>query len=259
MFGGSSNIIIQGGTFIIGSNIDSADLGRCPLTWISTIANLGNIIEEFGVNISQNSANESNHKRGIDSAWTFLSRCPLTWISTLVNLRNIVDEVGANTISTAASFVGLSSNITHVQSRWIAVDELPGGTSDSPEIKGSSRIEEMEGAEDIAANDDDGPVHRTYQSDNCHVYDLPGGASDGPESSQIEKIEGAEDIPANDDDDHSPIHRTYHFDNCHVYINSFNTRGVKVNNSGNYAPRVTRLSCFLLQFLYAIRLTHIVR
>ena len=111
------------------------------------------------------------------------------------------DSAGSTSNTTAASFDGLSSIITHVQSRWIVVDESPGGASDHPESK---------------------------------------------ESSQIEAIEGAEGIPTNDDD--SPIHRTYQFDNCHVYINSFNAHGVKVNNSGNYAPRVTRLSCSLLQF-----------
>ena len=70
--------------------------------------------------------------------------------------------------------------------------------------------------------------------------------TDGPEikvGSQTEEIERAEeDIPANDDD--SPIHRTYQFDNCHVYMNSFNVRGIKVKNSGNNTPRVTRMSCF---------------
>ena len=75
--------------------------------------------------------------------------------------------------------------------------------------------------------------------------------ADGPEikeASQIEEIEGARDIPANDDD--SPVHRTYQFDNCHVYINSFNACGVEVKNSGNFAPRVTRLSRSLLHFSF---------
>jgi len=45
MFNGSSNIIIQGGTFIIIGNINSASL------------------DEMGVNISQKSLIESNHKR----------------------------------------------------------------------------------------------------------------------------------------------------------------------------------------------------
>jgi hypothetical protein len=109
--------------------------------------------------------------------------------------------------TTASGFHGCSSIITHVQSRWIVVDDPPpgGGTSDGAEIK---------------------------------------------EGSQIEEKEGAVDIPANDDDSQTtvPSHRTYQFDNCHVYINSFNARGVKVKNSGNYAPRVTRLSCSLLYF-----------
>ena len=111
------------------------------------------------------------------------------------------DSAGSTSNTTPASFHGCSSIITHVQSRWIVVDESPGGASDGSDIK---------------------------------------------EGSQIEEIESAEDIPANDDD--SPIHRTYQFDNCHVYINSFNARGVKVDNSGNYAPRVTRMSRSLLQF-----------
>ena len=42
--------------------------------------------------------------------------------------------------------------------------------------------------------------------------------------------------------------RTYRFDKCHVYMNSFNARGVRFKNSGNYAPRITRLSCFSLIF-----------
>ena len=99
--------------------------------------------------------------------------------------------------STASNFHGCSSIITHVQS-WTVVDESPEETSDRPEIKEDSQIEETEGAGDITANDDDSTVHRTNQ-----------------------------------------------FYNCHVYINSFNARGVKVKNSGNYAPRVTRLSCSL--------------
>ena len=41
MFSGSSHFIIQGGTFISAGNIDSASLSRCPLTWISMLANLG--------------------------------------------------------------------------------------------------------------------------------------------------------------------------------------------------------------------------
>ena len=98
------------------------------------------------------------------------------------SLQLHISETVPNT--TAAGFHGCSSIITHVQSRWIVVDESPGGTSDGPEIKEGSQVEE-----------------------------------------------GAEDVPANDDD--SPIHRTYQFDNCHVYINSFNSRGVKVKNSGN--------------------------
>ena len=158
-----------------------------------------------------------------------------------------------NTASTVPSFAGVSSTTILVPSGWtqIVVDESPRGASDGPEIEESSQIEEIEGAEDIPANDDDSLIHGAYQFDNCHVYESPGGASDGPEikeSSQIKQIEGAlaEDIPANDDD--TPIHGTYHFDNCHVFINSFNARGVKVNNSGNYAPQVTRLSCSLFQF-----------
>ena len=107
------------------------------------------------------------------------------------------DSAGSTSKTTAASFHGCSSIITHVESQWIVVDE--------------------------------------------------GGASDGPEGNEIEKIEGAEDIPANDDN--SQVHGTYQFNNCHMYINSFNARGVEVNNSGNYAPRVTRLSCSLLYFL----------
>ena len=117
------------------------------------------------------------------------------------SLQLRISETVPNT--TAASFHGCSSIITHVQSRcqWIVVDESPGGTSDGPEIKEGSQIEEKEGTDDIPANDDDSSIHRRYQ-----------------------------------------------FDNCHVYINSFNARGVKVKNSGNYAPRVTRLSCSLLYF-----------
>ena len=68
MFNGSSNIIVQGGIFIIAGNVDSAraSLGRCSLTWTSMLANLGNIIEEMGVNISQNSPTELNpsHESG---------------------------------------------------------------------------------------------------------------------------------------------------------------------------------------------------
>lgn len=106
-------------------------------------------------------------------------------------------NAGSTSNTTAASFCGCSSIITHVESRWIVLDETPGGASDGPEIKETSQIEEMV-------------------------------------------------IPANDDD--TPVHRTYQFDNCQVYINSFNACGVEVKNSGNFAPRVTRLSCSLLHF-----------
>ena len=44
-----------------------------------------------------------------------------------------------------------------------------------------------------------------------------------------------------------PSHGTYQFDNCSVYMDSFNTRGVEIKNSANYAP-VTRLSSSLLYF-----------
>ena len=121
------------------------------------------------------------------------------------------DSVCSASNATVASFHSRSSIVAHhhVESRfsqWIIVNETPpgglGGASDGPEIEEGSQIEEMvEGAEDILENDDDGPIHRTYQ-----------------------------------------------FDNCHVYINSFNVRGVKVKNSGNNRPRVTRMSCSLLQF-----------
>lgn len=88
----------------------------------------------------------------------------------------------------------------------------------------------------------------THVQSRCQWILVDESSSDGPETnedSQIEEREGAEDIPVNDDD--SAIHnRTYQFNNCQVYINSFNARGVKVKNSGNYAPRVTRLSCSLL-------------
>ena len=47
---------------------------------------------------------------------------------------------------------------------------------------------------------------------------------------------------------HGPRHRTSQFHGCNVYMNSFNARGVRFKNSANYAPRVTRLSCFLLYF-----------
>ena len=121
------------------------------------------------------------------------------------SLQLHISETVPNT--SAAGFHGCSSIITHVQSRWIVVDDPPGGTSDDPEIKEGNlnQIEEMESAVDMLANDDD--------------------TSSGP------------------------VQRTYQFDNCHVYINSFNARGVKVKNSGNYAPRVTRLSRSLILFM----------
>ena len=121
--------------------------------------------------------------------------------------------VGSTSNTTAASFHGCSSIITHVESRWIVVDETPGGASDGTEFEEDSQTEEMEGAEDVPANDDDSAVHRACQ-----------------------------------------------FDNCHFYINSFNARGVEVKNSGNYAPRFTRMSCSLLQFSCDYPwLTHIAR
>ena len=145
------------------------------------------------------------------------------------------DGVGStsNTAAVSSGVHGYKSTITHVESRWIVVN---GGASDGPETKEGGQIEEIEGMGDIPADDD----------------------------SQYEEIEGAEDIPANDDDNHfeeidgaddipgkeddSMNHRTYQFDNCNVYMNSFNARGIRVKNSGNYAPRVTRMSCSLLQF-----------
>ena len=41
MFNNSSNIVIQGGTFIFFGNSDGTSLGRCSSTYISTLANLG--------------------------------------------------------------------------------------------------------------------------------------------------------------------------------------------------------------------------
>lgn len=124
---------------------------------------------------------------------------PISIMRRIFTTTHQQDSDGSTSNTTSASFDGLSSIITHVQSRWIVVDESPAGeASDHPETK---------------------------------------------ESSQVEGIEGAEDIPANDNGETTPIHRTsYQFDNCHVFINSFNAHGVRVNNSGNYAPRVSRLS-----------------
>ena len=137
--------------------------------------------------------------------------------------------------TTTAGFHNCSSILRHVESRWTAVDETPEGASDGPEIKEGSKTEEIESPEDIPENDDDSQFEEIEGAEDIPAND---------DNSQIEEIESTEDIPANDDD--SPIHRAYQFDNCHVYINSFNARGIEVKNSGNYAPRVSRLSCSLL-------------
>ena len=169
--------------------------------------------------------------------------------------RDSVGSTSNSTNTTAASFHSCKSTTTHVgsESQWIVVD---GGASDGPEIRESGEIKESEIVEDIPASDDDSQYEK-----------IEGTAEDIPENDddrQLEKIQGAEDIPANDDDNHfeeidgaddipgkeddSMNHRTYQFDNCNVYMNSFNARGIRVKNSGNYAPRVTRMSCSLLQF-----------
>ena len=73
------------------------------------------------------------------------------------------------------------------------------------------------------------------------------------DSVKIEEIDNAEDIVSDDD---NPVNRTYQFYNCQtVYMNSFNARGVKVKDSGNHFPQVTRTSCplFLLQFSIFMR------
>lgn len=131
--------------------------------------------------------------------------------------------------TTVSSFHSRNSTITRVESRisqWIVVNETPGGASNDPEIIEGSQIEdsEIEGAEDIrhiAANDGDIPTNDDV------------------------------DIPTNDDSDNSP--RRYQFYNCHLYIDCYNTRGVKVKNSGNYAPRVTRVSS--LEILMQLSMT----
>ena len=184
------------------------------------------------------------------------------------------DSAGLTTNTTTASFHSYySSIITHVESRRIVVNETPERASDGPEINEGSKIEEIEsledipedddnsqfekieGTEDISANDDNSQIEKIEGTEDIPANDDNGqiekmeGTEDIPandDNGQIDKIEGAGDIPANDDD--SPIHRAYQFDNCHVYINSFNARGIEVKNSGNYAPRVSRLSCSLLQF-----------
>ena len=148
------------------------------------------------------------------------------------------DSVGSTSITTAASFYSWKSIIRHVESRWI---EVYGGASDGHKIKEGNPIEEieLEGAKDIPEDDDDGQFKESEGTEG-----IPANNDD----IQIEGIEGAEDIPAKNDD--SPIHRTYRFDNCHVYMNSFNARGVNIENSGNHAPQVTlsRMSFSLLQF-----------
>ena len=159
------------------------------------------------------------------------------------------EGVGSTSNATTASFHSCRSiSITHVKSRWIVVN---GGTSDVLEFKEGYQIEEIEGAEDIPENDDDSQ----FEEIEC-VENIPANDDDIHwQFKELELIEGAEDIPANDDD--SPTRRTYRFDNCHVYINSFIARGVKVNNSSNNAPRVTCMSCSLMQFYPW--LTHIFR
>ena len=67
--------------------------------------------------------------------------------------------------TTVASFHSCST--THIESRWIVVDESKGGAPAGPENKEGSQIK---GAEDARANDDDPPIYRKYQFDNCHVY-----------------------------------------------------------------------------------------
>lgn len=128
------------------------------------------------------------------------------------------------------------SLIRHSASRWVVVN---GGTSDRPEIKEGSQIDDMEDAEDIPANDDDDSLFEEIE----HTDDIPADDDD----SLFEKIESAEDSPEIDEE--SPIHRTYQFDNCNVYLHSFNAQDVKVENSGNNAPLVTRMSPFSLAIL----------
>ena len=49
----------------------------------------------------------------------------------------------------------------------------------------------------------------------------------------------------NDDNRPSPEHKIYHFHNCRI-MNSFNTRTITMENSGNKVPQVTICSSFFL-------------
>ena len=168
------------------------------------------------------------------------------------------DGVRSTSNTTAESFHSCKSiNITQVTQLGSGWTVINGGASDDGH--GDSRIEDIEGMGDISENDDDSQFEEIEGADDIPVSNndsqlqkMLEAVEDSPandDETQIEEIEGADDIPANDDID-SPIHRTYQFDNCHVYMNSFNASGVKVKNSGNNTPQVTRMSCCLLQFWY---------
>ena len=53
----------------------------------------------------------------------------------------------------------------------------------------------------------------------------------------------------NDDNRPSPEHKIYHFHNCRI-MNSFNTRTITMENSGNKVPQVTICSSFFLLFSF---------
>ena len=99
--------------------------------------------------------------------------------------------------------------------------------------------------------------HEEYLDRELHQHldfeihdETVGGALGAPqteEGDEIEETDNAEDTLS----DNGPMNRTYQFYNCQtVYMNAFNNRGVKVKDSGNNIPQVTRMSysLFLLHF-----------
>ena len=100
----------------------------------------------------------------------------------------------------------------------------------------SSRSVLIQESSSTAVREDNSPGHVINPGDHTEVD------NDGPLSLTINQHRKKRKRK-----NEGPSHRTYRFDKCHVYMNSFNARGVRVKNSGNYAP-VTRLSSSLLYF-----------
>ena len=80
-------------------------------------------------------------------------------------------------------------------------------------------------------------------ANNALIVDRPPSAAAEEKTTNVlsppSQIVQKSDIQEINDDIHQ-THKLYHFQNCGiVYMNSFNARGVRMENCGNHVPQVT--------------------